>query len=339
MVLYLTGLCFAGCAARYGRYDPERKEALRTFAAGLLGALAMGNTGGAIVGAFVADIYNISYVKYEDKKLEDTDEASRKSNDRLREAEQKREEQKAEDLHDENKKAEKERPVDQKAEKERPVDQKAEKERPVDQKAEKERPVDQKAEKERPVDQKAEKERPVDQKAEKERPVDQKAEKERPVDQKAEKERPVDQKAEKERPVDQKAEKERPVDQKAEKERPVDQKAEKERPVDRAKFSIEEFMVSAQTVRSGSAMQAKVQYTVRTPKDEQKIRLTETRIFFSADKRIELDKREIYRTEGRYVSIIKFNLPEDLPKGYCILYTILSDGKRSKTERTVINII
>jgi hypothetical protein len=260
MVLYLAGFCFAGCATRYGRYQPESKEALRTFAGGVLGVLAAGNTGGAIVGAFVADIYNISYVRYEDKKLEDNDEASRKRKDRIREAE-------------------------------------------------------------------------------KEKLRHQKAEKARPEDQKAEKARPEDQKAEKVRPEDQKAEKARPEDQKAEKVRPEDQKAEKARPEERAKFSIEEFRVSAQTVRSGSPMVAKVQYTIQTPKDEQEIRLTERRIFFAADKRIELDKRDIYRTEGRYISIIKFDLPEDLPKGYCILYTILSDGKRSKTEKTVINII
>ena len=180
---------------------------------------------------------------------------------------------------------------------------------------------------------------PVDRKAEKEMPVDRKAEKEMPVDRKAEKEMPVDRKAEKEMPVDRKAEKEMPVDRKAEKEMPVDRKAEKEMPVERVKFSIEDFRVSAQTVKSGSPMEAKVQYTIQTPKDEQVIKLTETRIFFAVDKTIELDKRDIYRTEGRYVSIIKFNLPEELPKGYCILYTTLSDGKRSKTERTVINII
>ena len=194
-----------------------------------MGALAAGNTGGAIVGAFVADIYNISYVKYEDKKLEDNEEASRKRNDKIKEAEQKREQ-------------------------------------------------------------------------------------------------------------DQKADKERPADRKADKERPGDQKADKYR-VERAKFSIEEFMVSAQTVRSGSPMEAKVQYMVHTPGDDHEIKLTETRIFFAADRRIELDKREIYRTEGRYISVIKFRVPEDLPKGYCILYTTLSDGKRSKTEKTVINII
>jgi len=269
IALFITASSLAGCTPRYGKYRPESKDALRTIAGGLLGALAAGNTGGAIVGAFVADIYNISYVKYEDKKLEDNEEASRKRNDKIKEAEQKREQ---------------------------------------------------------------------DQKADKERPADQKADKEKPADQKADKERPGDQKADKEKPGDQKADKEKPGDQKADKEKPGDQKADKYR-VERAKFSIEEFMVSAQTVRSGSPMEAKVQYMVHTPGDDHEIKLTETRIFFAADRRIELDKREIYRKGGRYISVIKFRVPEDLPKGYCILYTILSDGKRSKTEKTVINII
>jgi hypothetical protein len=86
-------------------------------------------------------------------------------------------------------------------------------------------------------------------------------------------------------------------------------------------------------------MEAKVQYAVQTPNENQEIKLTETRIFFTPDKKLELDRRDIYRTEGRYISVIKFRVPEDLPKGYCILYTTLSDGKRSKTEKTVINII
>ena len=249
IALSITASSLAGCTPRYGKYRPESKDALRTIAGGLLGALAAGNTGGAIVGAFVADIYNISYVKYEDKKLEDNEEASRKRNDKIKEAEQKREQ-----------------------------------------------------------------------------------------DRKADKEKPADQKADKEKPGDQKADKDKPADQKADKEKPADQKADKYR-VERAKFSIEEFMVSAQTVRSGSPMEAKVQYMVHTPGDDHEIKLTETRIFFAADRRIELDKREIYRTGGRYISVIKFRVPEDLPKGYCILYTILSDGKRSKTEKTVINII
>ena len=279
----------AGCTPRYGKYQPASKEALRAIAGGLLGALAAGNTGGAIVGAFVADIYSVSAVKYEDKKLEDTDEASRKRNNGIKEVEQKRErEQKAEDLIEEDKKAEKERPEDKKAEKERPEDKKAEKERPEDQKAEKERPEDKKAEKERPEDKKAEKERPEDKKAEKERPEDRKA---------------------------------------------------KKKYEEMAKFAIEDFLVSKQTAKTGSHMEAKVQYTVQTTNENQEIKLTETRIFFTPDKKFELDRRDIYRTEGRYISVIKFRVPEDLPKGYCILYTTLSDGKRSKTEKTVINII
>ncbi|MFA6056253.1 MAG: hypothetical protein WC769_12865, partial [Thermodesulfovibrionales bacterium] len=134
----------------------------------------------------------------------------------------------------------------------------------------------------------------------------------------------------------------------ADNERQGDQKADKERPGDRdnkkkygemAKFFIEEFLVSKQTVKTGSQMEARVQYTVQTLNEDQEIKLTETRIFFAPDKKLELDRRDIYRTEGRYISVIKFRVPEDLPKGYCILYTTMSDGKRSKTEKTVINII
>lgn len=69
------------------------------------------------------------------------------------------------------------------------------------------------------------------------------------------------------------------------------------------------------------------------------IRIIETRILHTTAKRFELDRREINRAQGTYISTIKFTVPENLPKGYCILFTTISDGTHAKTTRSVMNII
>jgi len=90
IVFSLAGVPFMGCAAKFGRYDPEGKQALRTLAAGAAGALIVGNTGGAIVCAFVSDIYNATTTKYNDKKLENGEEAAERYKDRYKVEEKKK---------------------------------------------------------------------------------------------------------------------------------------------------------------------------------------------------------------------------------------------------------
>jgi hypothetical protein len=102
---------------------------------------------------------------------------------------------------------------------------------------------------------------------------------------------------------------------------------------------IEGSGVAALDVRSGSMVESNIQYTILAPPAEQEIRITETRILSSENKRVELDKREVLRKQGTHVSTIKFTIPDDIPRGYCILFTTISNGKHSKTARSVINII
>jgi hypothetical protein len=241
VILSLTLLNLCGCASRYHLSDLKDKPVLVTLAGGALGALATFNTGGAVVGAFVADIINLTAIQYEDKQLEDREEASRRYKDRF----------KVEEKKEENKKAEERKKED-----------------------------------------------------------------------------------------DKKAEKGKEEDKKAEEIKERDKKAETtKRENKRVELFIEDSSIVSHNVKAGAATESNVQYTLLAPVSMQQIKITETRILHTTAKRLELDKREILRTQGTYVSKIRFTVPEDLPRGYCILFTTISDGTHAKTTRSVMNII
>jgi len=102
---------------------------------------------------------------------------------------------------------------------------------------------------------------------------------------------------------------------------------------------IEESSIAAQNVKIGSTIEANVQYTLLSHFDEQEIKITETRILSTGDKRVELSKREVMRTPGTYISTIRFTMPDYIPKGSYILFTTISSVKHSRTARSVLNII
>ena len=275
-VIFLVGFMLYGCSSMR---NPTDKHALITLAGGAAGALLTFNTGGAIVGAFVADVVNLSVLKYEDKQLEDRDEASRRVKDRFK-AEKKEEDKKAEKLKEDDKKAEKEKREDKKAERNKKDDKKAEELKEDDKKAEKEKREDKKAERNKEDDKKAEELKEDNKKAEKEK-----------------------------------------------------------REERRVELFIENSSVISHNVKSGSIAEANVQYTLLAPVDMSQIKITETRILHTTARRVELDKREINRAQGTYISTIKFTIPDNTPKGYCILFTTISDGTHAKTTRSVMNII
>ncbi len=139
--------------------------------------------------------------------------------------------------------------------------------------------------------------------------------------------------------VDKKAEELKERDRKAEQPRDGDKRAEKREGDERVKLFIEKSSVAATNVHSGSTVKANVQYTLLASSDARDITITETRILSNHAKTMELDKREIVREQGTYSSTIFFPVPEDMPRGYCILYTTISDGKYSRTTKSVLNII
>lgn len=220
-ILSFLGFHLNGCTTKYGAREPDQKQALRTLAGGVAGVLLAGNIGGAIVGALVVDVVSVATIKYEDKQLENGDQAAKRYKDQ---------EKKAEDRKDQDKKAEDKKDQEQKAEKKKWEEK-------------------------------------------------------------------------------------------------------------RVSLFIEESSVTTHTVRTGSTVKANIQYTLLAPEGTANVKITETRKLWTAYSTRELDTRDITRTQGTYLSSIQFTMPEDMPKGYCILYTTVSDGKRAKTARSVMNIL
>jgi len=260
-ILSFLGFHLNGCTTKYGTREPDQKQALRTLAGGVAGVLFAGNIGGAIVGALVVDVVSVATIKYEDKQLENGDQAAKRYKDQ---------DKKAEDRKDQDKKAEDRKDQEQKAEDRKDQDKKAEDRKDQDKKAEDRKDQDKKAEDKKNQEQKAEKKKWEEK---------------------------------------------------------------------RVSLFIEESSVATHTVRTGSTVKANIQYTLLAPEGTENVKITETRKLWTAYSTRELDTRDITRTQGTYLSSIQFTMPEDMPKGYCILYTTVSDGKRAKTARSVMNIL
>ena len=118
-----------------------------------------------------------------------------------------------------------------------------------------------------------------------------------------------------------------------------DKKAEKKVYERKAELFIEKTYVTEQNVQTGSMVEVNIQYTLLAPVDMHQIQITETRILRTADGTFELAKRDVVRKQGTHLSIIKFTMPDNIPRGYCILYTTISIGNYAKTAKSVLNII
>jgi hypothetical protein len=252
LVFSLSGFPLTGCSTtRSNGYEPEQKGALRTLAGGAIGALLAGNTGGAIVGAMIVDIYNIKTVKYEDIQLENGDQAARKYKNGDKEARKKRDgERKAVVPREDGKKAEQKRQDDKKAVVPSEDEKKAEQQKEEQKKAEQARAYEK-----------------------------------------------------------------------------------------RVQLFIEGSGITTQTVRPGTTVEANVRYTVIASDNTEQIKITETRLLSTINRTMEVAKREVVRTQGTYKSTIRFTVPEDAPKGYCILFTTVSVERKARSAKSVINII
>jgi len=166
-----------------------------------------------------------------------------------------------------------------------------------------------------------------------------KAEEKRKEEKKVEEQKGREKEAEKKKEENRKAEKKEEQNKKAEEEKEQNEKAERKAEDREVNLFMEGSSVATPTVRSGSMVEANVQYTLLAPVDDNQIKITETRILFSSEKRMELDRREVVRKQGTHISTIKFTMPDDMPKGYCVLFTTISVGRYSKTAKSVINII
>ncbi len=240
-----------GCAPKYGRHDPDQAHALRTLAGGVAGVLIAGNAGGAIVGAFIADVAGGASIKYEDRLLENGDQAARRYREQQRKAEERKEqERKVEDSKEREQKAEEEKEQRKKAGGKIDEEKKAEEIKEQNQKAEKEKHEEK-----------------------------------------------------------------------------------------RVKLIIEDSSVAARAVRMGERVKADIQYTLLASEGTDAVVITETRRLWTGRSAVELDSRDIARTQGTYRTSVYFKMPDGIPKGYCILYTTISAGRQARTAQSIINII
>jgi flagellar biosynthesis GTPase FlhF len=166
-----------------------------------------------------------------------------------------------------------------------------------------------------------------------------KAEEKRKEEKKVEGKKEHEKEAEKNKEENKKVEEKKEENKKAEEKKEQNEKAERKAEDKKVRLFIEESSVVSPNVRTGSTVEANVQYTLLAPVDDKQIEITETRILSSSEKRMELDRREVVREQGTHVSTIKFTMPDDMPKGYCVLFTTISVGRYSKTAKSVINII
>lgn len=159
-------------------------------------------------------------------------------------------------------------------------------------------------------------------------------------DQAAKRYKEQEQKAEDRKDQEKKAEDKKEQEKKAEDRKDQERKAEKRKFEEkRVKLIIEESSVATHTVKTGATVKANIQYTLLAPEGIDHIKITETRRLRTAYSTRELDTRDVTRSQGTYLSSVQFTMPEDIPKGYCILYTTVSDGKREKTAQSVLNIL
>ncbi|MDQ7786662.1 MAG: hypothetical protein RDU01_03560 [Thermodesulfovibrionales bacterium] len=155
---------------------------------------------------------------------------------------------------------------------------------------------------------------------------------------KAEELQKEDKKAEKKKEIDRKVEdKIRELEKKAEEQRKQDKKAEETRDFDkRASLIINDSTITPQITETGAKVEASVNYTLLGPETLKSFAITETRILTNRSKSFELDKRERSREQGTYSSTVKFTVSEDMPTGYCTLYTMISDGEYTKTVKSEV---
>lgn len=105
------------------------------------------------------------------------------------------------------------------------------------------------------------------------------------------------------------------------------------------KIVIEDSSIMPQYAASGTKLEAYVQYTVLSPKNYIETKITETRILDLGSERIVLAERKVSRTQGTYVSTLRFTLPRDLPKGNYILINVVSNEKQTRTVKSPLIVV
>jgi hypothetical protein len=105
------------------------------------------------------------------------------------------------------------------------------------------------------------------------------------------------------------------------------------------KLEIEKVDLNPQDITPGSTVETSVLYTVLNPDAGQNIKISETRTLVNENERLELSKREVIRPQGTYLSTMKFTMPKDIEKGDYTLITTVSNGKQTKTAKSIMKVV
>ena len=107
-----------------------------------------------------------------------------------------------------------------------------------------------------------------------------------------------------------------------------------------AKLSIQEIIITPQSVENGSTIEAHVRYLLSGPTPSGEVRVTEQVVLTNlSDKNFELTKREVYRKEGEYNFSIKFRIPDDVPEGDYVIFTTVSNGSSAGRAKSAVKVI
>lgn len=105
------------------------------------------------------------------------------------------------------------------------------------------------------------------------------------------------------------------------------------------KLKIEISTIEPHEIPHGSTAEAKALYIVLTTDSTQGVNITEIRTLQNGNEIMELNRREVYRTQGRHQSTMRFTVPEDIPKGDYTLITTITDGKKTDSKNVPMKII
>jgi len=98
------------------------------------------------------------------------------------------------------------------------------------------------------------------------------------------------------------------------------------------KLLVEEHSVFPQNAPVSATIKTSVQYTVIAADEGKKITITERRTLFNEKAGfVQLDERQVLRTQGTYESAYTFVVPENVSRGDCTIITTISDDKQTRT--------
>ncbi|MGH8773234.1 MAG: YMGG-like glycine zipper-containing protein [Burkholderiales bacterium] len=104
-------------------------------------------------------------------------------------------------------------------------------------------------------------------------------------------------------------------------------------------IEVEGGLVTPESVTAGATVESSVQYTALSSTEEGQVKVRETRMLEGNNGTVQLADREVTRAQGSHSSMIKFTMPQDLPKGTYTLVTTISDGKQTKSVRNPLQVV